>query len=823
MSDRGRTDVSNSTTRGCGGAARLMASLMLSTTVLAASAMVATPAHAQATRAYAIPAGALPDVLNAFARQAGVELAYRAELTNAARSGGLSGTVGVAEGLSRILAGTGITYRQTGPRAFTLEPGPAGAGGDAVQLGPVRVEGAAARGATAPAQGEIGTLPPPFAGGQVARGSRAGLLGNRDYMDTPFSITSYTAQAVRDQQATSIAEVLTNSDPSVRTAIGSTNRYDAITIRGFRVDNEELMLNGLYGLVPPFRVNPDPVERIELIKGAGALLNGMLPFGSVGGGVNIVTKRAEDAPLTRLSAEYMGDAWFGGHVDLGRRFGTDGAFGVRINGAYRDGDTRIDDQSRRNGTASLGLDYRGDRLRLSADLIYQNDHFNRAARGYTPVPGIAVPRAPDPKTNIAQAFDYSQSTSLTGMVRGEFDVTPAITLFGAVGGNDFDYDKQEDPGATLLDAAGTARSVSRYQQGEYHSLSAEAGLRARFATGGVDHLLVVQGTTLKQTTWFGMTTYASYLTNIYDPVALASPGAIVSSFAEGKDSHNLMRSVAVADTLSVSDGLVQLTLGVRHQQVRTGSFAASGAKVVTYDETATTPSFALVVRPTGTLSLYANYIEALSAGASPPPEAANPSQVFPPYKSKQYEVGTKLDLGRFGATLGLFQIAVPSGIVDPVTRIYDLNGKQRHRGVELNGFGELGAGVRLLGGVTWLDARLRRTQDGLNDGHHAVGAPSFQGTLGVEWDTPFLPGFTVTGRAIHTGKAYVSADNRQHVPGWTRFDLGARYATSIADRDVVLRAEVGNLFGKDYWEANPTGYLISGAPRTLRLSAAVDF
>src|SRR5262249_12114196 len=158
-------------------------------------------------------------------------------------------------------------------------------------------------------------------------------------------------------------------------------------------------------------------------------------------------------------------------------------------------------------------------------------------------------------------------------------------------------------------------------------------VRAHFQTGGVDHLLVVQGTTLKQTTWFGMTTYANYLTNIYKPVVLSGPGAPVSSFPEAKDSHSLMRSVAVADTLSVSDGLVQLTLGVRHQQVQTGNYVA-GAKSITYDESATTPSFALVVRPTDKLSFYANYIEALSAGASPPPEASNPNQVFAPYKSK---------------------------------------------------------------------------------------------------------------------------------------------------------------------------------------------
>ncbi len=35
----------------------------------------------------------------------------------------------------------------------------------------------------------------------VARGSRVGVLGNRDFMNTPFSINSYTEKTIEDQQA----------------------------------------------------------------------------------------------------------------------------------------------------------------------------------------------------------------------------------------------------------------------------------------------------------------------------------------------------------------------------------------------------------------------------------------------------------------------------------------------------------------------------------------------------------------------------------------------------------------------------------------------
>ena len=58
-------------------------------------------------------------------------------------------------------------------------------------------------------------LPAEYAGGQVARGGRLGVLGNVDQMNAPFSSTVYTQMLMQDQQARSVADVLQN-DPTVR-------------------------------------------------------------------------------------------------------------------------------------------------------------------------------------------------------------------------------------------------------------------------------------------------------------------------------------------------------------------------------------------------------------------------------------------------------------------------------------------------------------------------------------------------------------------------------------------------------------------------------
>ena len=49
------------------------------------------------------------------------------------------------------------------------------------------------------------------AGGQIAKSARAGLLGEKDLLDTPFSVNSYTSQRMLDQQALTLAEVLDHS------------------------------------------------------------------------------------------------------------------------------------------------------------------------------------------------------------------------------------------------------------------------------------------------------------------------------------------------------------------------------------------------------------------------------------------------------------------------------------------------------------------------------------------------------------------------------------------------------------------------------------
>ncbi|MCC3262531.1 Plug domain-containing protein, partial [Paenibacillus polymyxa] len=94
--------------------------------------------------------------------------------------------------------------------------------------------------------------PAPIAGGLIGGGARMGILGNTSVMDTPFSVTSYTAQTIENEQARSVAAVAT-MDPSVRMSSARSNINEDLTIRGFNVPTADFAFNGMFGLTPYWR------------------------------------------------------------------------------------------------------------------------------------------------------------------------------------------------------------------------------------------------------------------------------------------------------------------------------------------------------------------------------------------------------------------------------------------------------------------------------------------------------------------------------------------------------------------------------------------
>ncbi|WP_373981578.1 TonB-dependent receptor [Achromobacter sp. JD417] len=664
----------------------------------------------------------------------------------------------------------------------------------------------------------------PYAGGQVTYGGRVGFLGDKDFMDTPFSVINYTEKYIEDLQAKDITDVIARTDPSVFSNGVSGAWSENYSIRGFTSATTDMTFNGLAGMAPYYRTSPEMFERIEVLKGPSALLNGMPPGGSVGGTVNLVPKRAGADPLTRLTATYMSDAQFGGHLDMGRRFGENQQFGIRFNGMYRNGDGPVDDQKKRAQLASLGLDWRGERVRISADLYDTDERIDGVTRGINLAPGIGVPKPPKPETLLNPDWAYVKNQDRGAMIRGEFDVTDELMAYGAVGTSRSEYTYSGAMSAQVFNNAGDFRTSMGQLNMEVEKTSGDAGLRGKLQTGAIKHQWVLNATYYSDDQHdYGRRSVpgADWVTNIYHPVWGAEPAGVFPPIMHSK---TRMISYGLADTLSFAEDRVQLTLGARRQEVRTDSFSVvTGARTSRYDAHATTPAAALLVKATGNISVYANYIEGLSKGQAAPATAANAGELFAPFKTKQKEIGLKIDLGDFTHTLALFEINRPSSYTDPVTNVFSFGGEQRNQGVEWGFFGEPMRGMRFIGGVAYIDPKVTKAAVAANEGKQATGIPRLQGKLGVEWDVPVVQGLTLTANATSVSKQYISADNSLSVGGRTTYDVGARYATRVADRPVVLRAAINNLTNKAYWGMPQLSSLALGAPRTFMLSASMAF
>lgn len=770
-------------------------------------ALAAPPAHAQAaSQVFDIPAGPLSTALTRIAAQAGLQLSANAALLAGKAAPAVRGNLSVPAALEQALAGSGLESQLIGgelrirPR---LEP--------ESSLPPLTVTAA-----TPP-----GEPSRPYAGGQFARGGRLGLLGNVDTMDTPFSVTAFTAQKIQDSQATTVADVV-RSDPSVRSSGMGADNADAFFVRGFAVgDNNtgEIAFDGLYGVGPNYRVMTDYAERVEILKGPAAMLYGMSPNGAAGGTINVVPKRA-GADLTRVRGDYLSPSQWGGHVDVARRFGPERQFGIRFNGAYQDGDTELDHQSRRSSLGALALDYQGERLRATLDLIDQREDIDAPSRRLWLNSGVRLPEAPDGRRNVTQAWEYSRSQEQSALLRLEYEASERLALFAGAGLAQTGIDRLFNT-PSIVNNAGDTTVLPVAATFEIQRSSVEAGMRGRFETGALSHRAVWQLSSYEDRLDRGTVNGKAYTSNLYAPIERPAQNVPLPG-STPKLSANTLAGMAVSDTVSAFDERLQVMLGLRRQSVVSENYTTSGAVSSRYDKSAVTPMLGVVFKPLPHWSVYGNYIEGLAKGDTAPNTARNAGEMFAPYKTRQHEIGLKIDHGRLMTTLSAFQITRPSGQLN--NNVYAVDGEQRNRGLELSAYGTLGDNLRLYGGITWIDAKLTQTASPATQGNRAVGVPAVQTSLNAEWDVPRLAGLTLSGGLLHSGAQYLDQANTLQLPAWTTVDLGARYRVELAGKTVVWRANLRNALNERYWAGASTwSTLAIGAPRSLQLSATVDF
>ena len=276
---------------------------------LACSAALA--AQAQTTH-LDIPAGDLASALDAYARQTGTQLVYRADQLKGARSAGLSGQAASPQSLDALLKGSGFRAQRDASGAMLIVPG----GAAAKPAAPARPAPPARQ-----AQAATDTPVTNFDAIQVT-GSRI----PRAQVEGPAPITIVTAAQIQAAGFTSVPDVLRSLSQNSGTVQGqqnttsaqSTPGAQAVDLRGLgpnhtlvlinnrRVADFPLPLNGKSNFTDVGNIPLGMIERVEILTGSASAVYGS---DAMAGVINFILKPSADG--TTIDYRY-GDTSRGG-------------------------------------------------------------------------------------------------------------------------------------------------------------------------------------------------------------------------------------------------------------------------------------------------------------------------------------------------------------------------------------------------------------------------------------------------------------------------------------------------------------------------------
>lgn len=221
----------------------------------------------QSTFDFAISAGSLSNALLQFSETSGKRVLFNADLVRGLNSSGLYGRYSTEQALRQLLAGSGLTPRETGSGSVTLErapkepaPPPSGAS----TLGAVTVTGKAEYDSADPYNPDY-SRPNAFTATKT----------DTPIMETPMSIQVVPQQVLKDQQVVTVEDAVKNVS-SIQRDWGYGSLYDSFIIRGFASSSD--YRNGFR--LQNYAAETANVERIEVLKGPAAMLYGRVERGA---------------------------------------------------------------------------------------------------------------------------------------------------------------------------------------------------------------------------------------------------------------------------------------------------------------------------------------------------------------------------------------------------------------------------------------------------------------------------------------------------------------------------------------------------------------
>lgn len=607
---------------------------------------------------------------------------------------------------------------------------------------------------------------------------------------------------------------------------GKGNANDSVKFRGIQLNLfTDYRLNGGLPIAGVISFPTENKERIEALKGANALMFGIA---SPGGIINLVTKRAKDKDNASLTMAGSSFGQYGVAADVGKKFGDQKQFGLRVNVS----DTHLENGIKGdNGTGQFGsvaADWKATN-RLSFMLDYENyrkDVVEQAALNLLPVNPktglIAVPRPLDPTKLLSGTWAIYHPRTENTQFRSEYLLSDDWKLVGEVGRSDSNRSRLQTriSNYDLNTGAGTENIALVLQR--YITTFAKAEAVGKFNTGPFRHELTLGVDSTKTDTRQCLTkacsASVSVAQNIYNPVVIANPNIQVPPQI---DLPKISKNSGIYSYDAVGIGSAwKVLLGIR----RTSSDftdSSSGKATETKAQTSS-PALGVLYDIAPATTIYASYMKGLEAGAVAPAVAKNAYEILPPGVATQIEVGVRTNyFDGISGNLAYFDITRVNAVTDPVTNIFASAGTNHFKGFEAT----LSDDLNRWWTVNFTGQAMTAVQDAQGNAINTLtpeNTAKYIASLSVTHRSPFIPGLSLTAGSSYVGKRFINALDQGTIPGVTLFTASAAYTTFISGHRTSFQLSLDNIANKRYWNSAASGSYGAGMDRSVKVMAKIE-
>jgi len=686
------------------------------------------------------------------------------------------------------------------------------------ELGPVIVEG------------QKDVLP----GGMMMSNNRVGILGNVEAVDVPFTQRSYSEKTIEmfadpNQGMNGIVA----NNPSIR--VGSPSpMYTDFNMRGVNMNAAHYYINGIPNMFNQTRSMPTYVlESVDIVSGPSTVLNGAT-FSNNGtngtdapvGMLNGTTKKATDKDINRYTQKFSGGSVYTENLDLGRRFGKNKEWGVRVNLHKENGNFAVHGNKVDDKTVYVNIDHTTEKSTTNVFGGYFDWHIDGGQR-WLQASGLKkgeLVSAPSGKSNLSFADQFKENNGYLMTVNHIQKFSDKWKAFANFGYNNYNEHKNDpNSGSLTLKANGVLNQKFRDYMSESHGMYGQIGAIGEGKIGNIKNTVSMAVDTFN---------YKSHAVNtgsrsgqiqlngdLWNGVSYTGTPvrATTAELRSTPWSNDKALALTVADRVEIGKASVFAAA-----QMRDYKYKASSATAKEISKKSVNPTFAVAYKPVKNMSIYASYAQSYTRPVEVGTSYANAGEVFNPIKNKQTEIGAKYENGGVLHSVALFDLnqgsfialANPKGGPD----LYTQEGENRYKGFEYSAVGKLSDKWSLMGGFMYLNGKREKTAKGAKDGWYATGAPKWNAVLTASYDAN--KDTSLFGRVNYTGKSHLN-DNGEMVKAFATFDLGVKHKFNMGKTGVTLSATCYNLLGKDYWISRGTSVAL-GAPRTIMLGAQFD-